>query len=151
MFTVWCFCFICRIKIKCGKGFYVRSLARDLAEELSTKGHIFSLKRTKVGRFAINNSILLDDLLKIGEMTSAIKGFHSSISMLDDILAFEIDNNDDIENLSLGKSINIDENKLRNFSSEVFDKKQVFISNNGDIVSIGKLIGNLFKPKKVLI
>ena len=38
-------------KIKCGKGFYVRSLARDLAEKLGTYGHISSLKRTKVGFF----------------------------------------------------------------------------------------------------
>ena len=32
-----------KIMIKCGKGFYVRSFARDLAEQLGTKGHIFSL------------------------------------------------------------------------------------------------------------
>ena len=138
-------------EIECGKGFYIRSLGRDLAIELGTYGHIYSLERLKVGKFTKESSILLDDLIKIGERHSKINCIHTSISMLDDILAFEIDNNDDIKNLSLGKSINIDENKLRKFSSEVFDKKQVFISNNGDIVSIGKLIGNLFKPKKVLI
>ena len=37
-----------KIKIKCGKGFYVRSFARDLANHLDTRGHIFSLKRTKL-------------------------------------------------------------------------------------------------------
>ena len=30
-----------KMKILCGKGFYVRSFARDLALELNTKGHIF--------------------------------------------------------------------------------------------------------------
>ena len=38
-------------KILCGQGFYVRSLARDLAIDLKTYGHISSLKRSKVGKF----------------------------------------------------------------------------------------------------
>ena len=42
-------------------------------------------------KFTIKNSILLDDLLKMSEMASGIKGFSPSISMLDDILAFELD------------------------------------------------------------
>ena len=42
-------------------------------------------------KFTIKNSILLDDLLKISEMAFGIRGFHPSISMLDDILAFELD------------------------------------------------------------
>ena len=71
--------------------------------------------------------------------------------MLDDILAFEIEDDQDIKSLSLGKSINIDESKFKKFSSEKFDRNKVFISNKGDVISIGKLIGNLFKPKKVLI
>ena len=54
-----------KIKIRCGKGFYIRSFVRDLADHLATKGHVFSLKRTKVGKFCLENSILLDDLLKI--------------------------------------------------------------------------------------
>jgi hypothetical protein len=44
-----------------------------------------------VVKFTIKNSILLDDLLKMSEMASGIKGLPPSISMLDDILAFELD------------------------------------------------------------
>ena len=40
-----------KFKIKCGKGFYVRSYARDLAKLLHTRGHISSLKRTQVVSF----------------------------------------------------------------------------------------------------
>src|SRR5690606_32934937 len=35
--------------LECGKGTYVRSLARDLAERLGTVGHVASLRRTAVG------------------------------------------------------------------------------------------------------
>ena len=38
-------------EINCGKGFYVRSLARDIAFKLKTYGHVVELKRVKVGYF----------------------------------------------------------------------------------------------------
>ena len=138
-------------KILCGQGFYVRSLARDLAIDLKTYGHISSLKRSKVGKFSEKNSILLDDLLKIGQTHEEINCISTTISMLDDILAYEIEEKLDIENLSFGRSIKIDERKIINPSSINLDKKNIFLFKKGDIVSIGKLDGNLFKPKKILI
>ena len=140
-----------KFEIICGKGFYIRSLARDLAKELGTYGHISALERLKVGKFTKETSILLDDLLKIGQTLSEINCILPSISMLDDILACEIEDLIDLKEISKGKSIKIDENKLVNFSSNLLDNKTIFLSNNGDIVSFGKLIGNLFKPNKVLI
>ena len=138
-------------KILCGQGFYVRSLARDLAIDLKTYGHIYSLKRSKVGKFSEKNSILLDDLLKIGQTHEEINCISTTISMLDDILAYEIEEKLDIENLSFGRSIKIDERKIINPSSINLDKKNIFLFKKGDIVSIGKLDGNLFKPNKILI
>ena len=138
-------------KILCGQGFYVRSLARDLAIDLKTYGHISSLKRSKVGKFSEKTSILLDDLLKIGQTHGRINCISTTISMLDDILAYEIEEKLDIENLSFGRSIKIDERKIINPSSINLDKKNIFLFKKGDIVSIGKLDGNLFKPNKILI
>ncbi len=138
-------------KILCGQGFYIRSLARDLAIDLKTYGHISSLKRSKVGKFIEKNSILLDDLLKIGQMHGEINCISTTISMLDDILAYEIEEKLDIENLSFGRSIKIDEKKIINSSSTNLDKENIFLFKKGDIVSIGKLNGNLFKPNKILI
>lgn len=138
-------------KILCGQGFYVRSLARDLAIDLKTYGHISSLKRSKVGKFSEKNSILLDDLLKIRQTHEEINCISTTISMLDDILAYEIEEKLDIENLSFGRSIKIDERKIINPSSINLDKKNIFLFKKGDIVSIGKLDGNLFKPNKILI
>ena len=138
-------------RIICSKGFYVRSFARDLALDLKTYGHISSLKRSKVGKFTEKTSILLDDLLKIGQRHKEINCISPSISMLDDILAYEIEEQLDIDNLSFGRSIKIDEKKIINSSSINLDKKNIFLFKNGDIVSIGKLDGNLFKPNKILI
>jgi len=142
---------ITKIKIKCGKGFYVRSFARDLAEKLDSKGHVHSLKRTKVGKFNINNANLLDDLLKIGQRLHEFKGFHSSVSMLDDILAYEVDDEKSKLNLSHGKAINININLLNNPPLNLLDRKVIFLTNKGRVLSFGKLDGDLFKPDKVLI
>ena len=46
----------------CGKGMYVRSLARDLAAMLGTCGYVSFLRRTKVGPFTLKTSVAMDKL-----------------------------------------------------------------------------------------
>lgn len=46
-----------RIKIRCGGGTYIRSLARDIAAELGTNAVMSSLLRTKSGAFTLEKSI----------------------------------------------------------------------------------------------
>ena len=53
---------IAALDIHCGKGTYIRSIARDLGVSLGTGGHLASLRRTAVGRFTIERSVPLDDL-----------------------------------------------------------------------------------------
>ena len=45
--------------IRCGKGFYVRTLANDLGKILGCGGYLNDLKRTSLGNFEISKSILL--------------------------------------------------------------------------------------------
>jgi tRNA pseudouridine55 synthase len=53
---------IARIELRCGKGFYVRSLARDLGIALGTGGHVASLRRTAVGPFTLAMARRLGEL-----------------------------------------------------------------------------------------
>ena len=50
------------ISVRCGKGTYIRSLARDIANRLGTEGFVMELTRTKVGNFNEINSIDSKDL-----------------------------------------------------------------------------------------
>ncbi len=50
------------LDIRCGKGVYIRSLARDLGAALGVGGMLGGLRRTRVGRFLIEDAITLDDL-----------------------------------------------------------------------------------------
>ena len=141
---------ISKIKIICGKGFYIRSFTRDLGEILNTKAHVYSLKRTKVGKFTIKNSILLDDLLKMSEMAFGIRGFHSSISMLDDILAFEIDDKKILDDISHGRVVEINRQDMPELLKPN-DNKVYLLKNKNVVVSLGRFDGNIFKPQKVFI
>ena len=48
------------LEIECGKGFYVRALARDLAAALGACGHVSALRRTAVGAFTEARAITLE-------------------------------------------------------------------------------------------
>jgi tRNA pseudouridine55 synthase len=50
------------LRVECGKGFYVRSLARDLAQALGTVGHLTALRRTRNGPLSVEGAIDFDGL-----------------------------------------------------------------------------------------
>lgn len=60
------------IEARCGKGTYIRALARDIAEALGTLGHVTALRRTAVGGFAEASAISLDALEHLGHNPAAL-------------------------------------------------------------------------------
>ena len=48
------------IEVECGKGTYMRSLARDIALALGTVGHVAELRRLRVGRFTLADAMSLE-------------------------------------------------------------------------------------------
>ena len=53
---------IITFKVECSKGTYIRSLCEDIANKIGTIGYMKELKRLRVGRFKITNSITIEDL-----------------------------------------------------------------------------------------
>jgi len=49
-------------RVACSKGFYVRTYAHDIGQELGCGAHLAQLRRTKSGRFNLDRSITVDDL-----------------------------------------------------------------------------------------
>lgn len=49
-----------KLDVRCGKGTYIRSLARDLGERLGCGGYIETLRRTRVGPFTAEAAVSLD-------------------------------------------------------------------------------------------
>lgn len=50
------------IEAECGKGTYVRALARDFGRLLGCYGHVTALRRTRVGPFALDSAVTLEEL-----------------------------------------------------------------------------------------
>ncbi|MGE4352417.1 MAG: tRNA pseudouridine(55) synthase TruB [Bdellovibrionales bacterium] len=72
-------------RVRCGKGTYVRSLARDLALTLGTFGYVSALRRTKVGPFTLESAISLDKLEELSHKGLAQTALLAIGSALDDI------------------------------------------------------------------
>lgn len=52
-----------KLEISCSSGTYIRSIANHLGEKLGTKGVLYSLIRTKVGDFLIEDSIKIPEIV----------------------------------------------------------------------------------------
>ena len=51
-----------RVRVECGRGTYIRAIARDLGEALGTGGYLTELRRTFVGRFRAEQAVTLETL-----------------------------------------------------------------------------------------
>ncbi len=75
------------LEVTCGKGTYVRSLARDIAETLGTRGHVSMLHRAAVGPFHDQDAVTIDQLeaLSLEERDALLKPVASGFSNLPEI------------------------------------------------------------------
>ena len=79
-----------RFFVGCGKGAYIRALARDLGRALGSAAHVTSLRRLSVGQFHADHAISLDFLEKLTHSAAAFEHLHPVVSALDDIPALPI-------------------------------------------------------------
>ncbi|MEI7773188.1 MAG: tRNA pseudouridine(55) synthase TruB [Verrucomicrobiota bacterium] len=49
-------------RVVCSKGFYVRTYAHDIGEELTCGAHLRALRRTKSGRFSVENATTVEEI-----------------------------------------------------------------------------------------
>lgn len=122
--------------VRCGKGTYVRALARDLGRALGCFGYVSSLRRLRVGNFTCSQSILLDNL---ADLVHKKKEFLIPLDkVLVDIPALVLDDKK-AKALSCGQRILVDSLDTIDFS--FVKKDQVFLvkSSSGVLIGIGCL------------
>ncbi len=159
--------------VTCTKGTYIRSLARDLAEFLGTKGHVRVLRRTRVGSFAQKDAITLEkcmDLVHIGAQARGVEKPEREnarfealkfealalkfealdalllplTTVLDDIPALPI-NDTQAAHIKMGRSILVTHQAAR-FDSE---KDEAVVMLAGQPVAIGRVTAGRFHPTRV--
>jgi tRNA pseudouridine55 synthase len=92
------------LEIVCGKGTYVRGLARDLAMRLGACGHVSALRRTRVGPFGVDAAIRLEQLEELCDRGRGLEALAPVETALDDIPALAV-TNEDAFRLSQGRPI----------------------------------------------
>jgi tRNA pseudouridine55 synthase len=78
---------LAHFRVRCGKGFYIRALVRDLAAKLGAEGHVWRLRRTAVGAFTEARSVTLDGLEDMRHKGAALERLMPVETALADIPA----------------------------------------------------------------
>ena len=93
-------------EVRCGKGTYMRSLARDLALAVGTVGHIVDLRRTAVGPFTEGDAISLDNLGSVGHIAPEIEHLLPVQAALGDMPALPL-TPDEAQRLRRGQTVRV--------------------------------------------
>ena len=137
------------LSIKCGKGFYVRSLANDLGIRLGCGAYLKSLRRTVSGAFSADKSIPLSDalaIIKSGNLENTISNLDECLPHIPKIHLTERL----IKYIQTGRPVTIDETSVQ--TSE--DRSILRVHDNlGELVAIVRFDQETLelKPYKVFL
>jgi tRNA pseudouridine55 synthase len=136
-------------EVECGKGTYVRSLARDFGRDLGCYGHISGLRRSYVAPFAEETMVPLAELVKL----EAVEDQDERLAALD---AYLIDTS---EALSALPHLAISDDQARRIRSgnpiilrgrdAPLPCPEAYATMSGDLVAIGAIEEGEFRPKRV--
>ena len=129
---------------ECGKGTYVRAIARDLGRMLGSLGHVCELRRTRVGSFDENSAIALDDVEKLAEsspdaLIGALLPVASSLSMIPSVSVGP----DDAQRIRMGQPV-----FLRGRDAPVLEGT-VTVSARGALIALADIEQGALKPKRI--
>lgn len=132
--------------LACGKGTYVRSLARDLAGALSACGHVTVLRRTQVGPFALERaetpSFTLEALEESCHRDGVLEALCPVSTALDDIPVLAVSELEAIE-LKHGRAIALPAGFTDSPSGLTLAK------SGGVEIALLRIEGPLLTPKRV--
>lgn len=132
-----------KIKILCSKGFYVRSLVRDIGRNLGTHAYLTSLIRTKSSGFDIKDSFSTDQI-KYHIDNGSVKNLITPIEKL--LVNFKLVNLNKFESMKI-----LNGNNLRKSMFNVKNNdKLIIFDDNSSIISIGEYIDDVIFPLKVV-
>lgn len=136
----------CVIEAECGKGTYVRAIARDLGRMLGCLGHVEVLRRTRVGGFTEADTVTL---VEIEEAAASAEGKQALLSLLRPVeTALK-----DIPSLSFSAS---DAARLRQGQSVLLRGRDapimggtVYAVSRRSLVALGEVAQGEFRPKRI--
>ncbi|OHV26524.1 MULTISPECIES: tRNA pseudouridine(55) synthase TruB [Rhizobium] len=136
-------------EVECGKGTYVRALARDFGRELGCYGHVSGLRRTFVAPFPEEAMVPLATLVAL----EAIEDMDERLAALDALLIDTCEalsalphlviNDDQAHRLKMGNPI-----LVRGRDAPVAES-EAYATARGRLIAIGEIGQGEFRPKRV--
>jgi tRNA pseudouridine55 synthase len=127
------------LDIQCGRGTYIRAIARDIGDTLGLGGYCRTLERTAVGAFSIDNAKAIEDLQLPADLQSPMLALPdwATLTVPDALLK---DMND-------GKSLPLDH--LAGDTSDPYPPEVALIDSSGSLLAIAEVAPGIAKPRKV--
>ena len=140
-------------EVTCGKGAYVRALARDLGELLGCEAHVSELRRLCVGAFDEAEAITLDTLKQVVTDDSLSQVLVSMRTALADIPAFALTEPQAVR-LRSGQSIVISPRLVQGLpeNHDIGDDEEgvtIQALQGGEVVALARLHGAELSPLRV--
>jgi len=134
----------CVFEADCGRGTYVRAIARDLGRTLGCLGHICALERTRVGGFRIEQAVTLNEIEAAAEgEPDALQGLlapvHAALAKLPEIRLSQ----QDAARVRRGQAV-----LLRGRDGPILNGK-AFATIRGTLVALGEVSKAEFTPERV--
>jgi len=145
-------------EVECGKGTYVRSLARDMGRDLGCYGHIAELRRTEVDPFTPDDFVTVEELelARFGEAGQPESGdLPMDFAAMDDFLIDTVAaldclpqvavSDDAATRLRLGNTV------IVRGRDAPLEAEEACATARGKLVAIGAIEHGMFKPKRVFV
>lgn len=133
----------------CGKGVYMRALARDLADALGTKGSITALRRLSAGPFSVDRAITLEQLAAI-VADDALEGALLSVdAALAELPSLPLTASE-AAHLRHGRPIAVLPLIARVASRDLRPDQVVYATDRGQPVALARIRGGELRPLRVL-
>jgi tRNA pseudouridine55 synthase len=144
------------ITLRCGKGTYVRSVVRDIAETLGACAHVAALRRLSVGPFSLENAISLDRLTEMVQRSASSEALLPVETALDDIPALAL-TDEDAFRLRQGRPIVLLPRQVETLKAHLKPRviagqdasRTVSAFLDGKIVALGELRAGKLSPVRV--
>ena len=112
------------LEIICGSGTYIRSIARDLGDDLGCGGLMSRLKRTAVGQFEASDAIAADEIT-LDKIQSLL---NPAVNIIQHLPHYDCTPTD-ITNLLCGRALSIASDQLRSEHNLVTDEQVALTAN----------------------
>ncbi len=131
-------------ELECGKGTYVRALARDLGRILGTCGHVSELRRTAVLPFGEADLVTLETLTELEGDFDALDQFLIPVGQALAELPELMISDDDCRRIGCGNPI------LVRGRDAPLSAEEIVATNRGEAVAIGQIEMGRFQPRRLL-